>query len=284
MLASWIISNFPPHRVYVEPFGGAASVLLQKDRSYCEVYNDLSGEIVNLFRVARDRGTELVNKLTLTPFSRDEYVLSFKICEDELEQARRTVIRSFMGFGSNALNRSIHSGFRSNSNRSGTTPAHDWANLPEAYKPLISRLRGIVVENRDAAEVISAHDGPSTLIYADPPYVHSTRSNAMHGARGYDHEMTDDQHRAIAEVLLAAHGMVVLSGYRCDLYDELYKGWHRVDREALAGGAHKRTECLWMNPAALAGRRQPTLYETTTNTTTSEVRSDHEYTSFQTRR
>ena len=126
MLAPWIISHFPEHRTYVEPFGGAASVLLQKPRTYSEVYNDLDGEIVNLFRVVRDNGAALIEKLKLTPFARQEYRLSFETCDDALEQARRTVIRSFMGFGSNALARGIKSGFRGNSSRSGTTPAHDW--------------------------------------------------------------------------------------------------------------------------------------------------------------
>jgi DNA adenine methylase len=95
MLAEWIISNFPPHRVYVEPFGGAASVLLQKRRTYSEVYNDLGGELVNLFTVVRDRGLELVKVLELTPFAREEYARSFELSEDPLEQARRTVVHGF---------------------------------------------------------------------------------------------------------------------------------------------------------------------------------------------
>lgn len=123
LLAEWIISNFPPHRVYVEPFGGAASVLLQKRRTYAEIYNDLDGEVVNLFRVVRDDGLRLRQMLELTPFARDEFKLSYETSDDPIEQARRTVVRSFMGFGSNSHNKLT--GFRSNSNRSGTTPAHD---------------------------------------------------------------------------------------------------------------------------------------------------------------
>ena len=256
ILAEWIISCFPPHRVYVEPFGGAASVLLQKRRSYCEVYNDLDGEVVNLFRIARDRGNELIEKLRLTPFARDEYALSFEICEEPLEQARRTVVRSFMGFGSNSLNRSIRSGFRANFNRSGTTPAHDWANLPGAYEAIIERLRGTVIENREASEVIRAHDGRETLIYADPPYVHQTRSTMMHGAHGYNHEMTNEQHLELATVLNSVQGAVVLSGYESDLYRDLYPGWKMIQREAFADGAKERTECLWFNDAAASGLSQ----------------------------
>lgn len=102
MLAPRIIEHFPEHRCYVEPFGGGGSVLLRKPRSYAEVYNDLDGEIVNLFTVARDRGDELVRLLELTPFSRDEFQQSYEPTDDPLEQARRTIARSFMGFGSNA--------------------------------------------------------------------------------------------------------------------------------------------------------------------------------------
>src|SRR6266576_1049473 len=90
VLAPWIISHFPEHRVYVEPYGGAASVLLRKERSYAEVYNDLDSEIVNLFRVARDNGKELIRVLALTPFAREEYQAAWEATDDPLEQARRT--------------------------------------------------------------------------------------------------------------------------------------------------------------------------------------------------
>ena len=139
-LAPWILGHFPQHRTYVEPFGGAASVLLQKPRSYAEIYNDLDGEVVNLFRVARDAGPELRRRLELTPFSREEFVESYVQTDDAIEQARRTVARAFMGFGSNAHNRAT--GFRANSNRSATTPAHDWNNYPSAFDAIIDRLRG----------------------------------------------------------------------------------------------------------------------------------------------
>lgn len=247
-LADWIIPHFPAHRVYVEPYGGAASVLLQKERSYAEIYNDLDGEIVNLFKQVRDRGEELKRVLMLTPFSRDEYRESFELSEDPLEQARRTVIRSFMGFGSNALCREIRSGFRSNSNRSGTTPAHDWANYPGELRYIVERLSGVVIENRDAMEVSLRHDGPETLHYCDPPYVHEARSSKVHGHHGYNFEMTDEQHGEMAEVLRELKGVVIISGYACELYDdELFPDWHRVEVAALADGALDRTEVLWMN-------------------------------------
>jgi hypothetical protein len=136
-LANWLIANFPPHRIYVEPFGGGASVLLQKPRSYAEVYNDLDGEIVNVFEVLRCPTTaaKLERALRLTPFSRTEFIRAYRRSRRPIEQARRTIIKSFMGFGSSGIygnsNRgmrtraSTSTGFRSNSSRSGTTPAHD---------------------------------------------------------------------------------------------------------------------------------------------------------------
>ncbi|MDE1170896.1 MAG: DNA adenine methylase [Verrucomicrobium sp.] len=246
-LARWIISHFPDHRIYDEPYGGGASVLLQKPRSYAEVYNDLDGELINLFRVVRDDGDELRRLLELTPFSRDEFQDSYEPSSDPMEQARRTLVRSFMGFGSNSHTKAT--GFRSCSNRSGTTPAHDWRNYPEALAHTIERLRGVVIENRDAVEVMRQHDSPFTLHYCDPPYVPETRD----AGGDYRHEMTVEDHRALAAALRELKGCVVISGYPSALYDEeLFPDWHRIERSALADGAAKRREVLWFSPRAAA--------------------------------
>ena len=259
-LAPWIISHFPAHRVYVEPFGGAASVLMRKPRAYAEVYNDLDGEVVNLFRVARDRGEELVRAVELTPYSREEFEESFRPASDPVERARRTALRSFAGFGGNLTRPNRDStpqrtGFRnySSTNRRAI-PAGDWRNWPEGLVLIIDRLRGVVIEQRDAALVLTTHDSADTLHYVDPPYVHATRGFDAGGThRGYRHEMDDDQHRALAATLHALAGMVVLSGYACELYDrELYADWRRIEKTAHADGARARTEVLWLNPACAA--------------------------------
>jgi DNA adenine methylase len=265
-LAPWIISCLPPHRIYVEAFGGAASVLMRKPRTYAEVYNDLDSEVVTLFRCLRDKETsaQLKEEIILTPFAREEFALSYEPCRDPIEQSRRLIIRSFMGFGSNAHANICRSGFRANSNLSGTTPAHDWANWPDQIDAFVERLRGVIIENRNAIEIIKQHDSLETLFYMDPPYVHSTRVGLGQNRKNhaYRHEMTDADHIELADQLHSVDGMVVLSGYACDLYDhELYKGWHRQERKAYADGARERTEVLWLNDAAAHRFESPKLFE-----------------------
>ncbi len=132
-IAPWVISHFPSHVTYVEPFAGAASVLLHKPRSRGEVLNDLDDEVYNLFCVLRTRGPQLARQLELTPFSRAEYLKSIKPVKEPLERARRLVVRSFMGFGSDSFRAERVSGFRGRFCRSGrTTPAADWMNYPES--------------------------------------------------------------------------------------------------------------------------------------------------------
>jgi DNA adenine methylase len=248
-LAPWIVSNLPAHRIYVEPFGGGASVLLRKPRSYAEVYNDRWSEIHNVFRVVRDHGAELQRRIHLTPFGREEFEDDSEPI-DEIDQARKSIFRSFAGFGSAAMNNHHQTGLRASSYRNGTIPAHDWANYSAHIGAFVERLRGVVIENRDACELIPAHDSRSTLYYVDPPYVHATRNMVRRNA-SYAFEMSDDEHRRLAAVLHQVQGMVVLSGYPCDLYDrDLYPEWKRIEREAMADGARPRTEVLWFNPAA----------------------------------
>lgn len=271
MLAPWIIEHFPPHRLYIEPFGGAASVLMRKPRAYAEVYNDLDEEIVNLFQVLRTRGDELVRQIELTPFSRMDFNESFLPSEEPIERARRTVVRSFMGFGGNLTrpNRDQtpqRTGFRTYAQKNrGSTPAGDWRNYPDSLGEIIDRLRGVIIESRPAVEVIETHDAADALHYVDPPYVHSTRGFDASGThRAYRFEMTDGEHAELARVLHAVEGMVVLSGYSCELYDDdLYRDWHRFEKAHLADGARPRTEVLWLNQACANAlertRSQPSL-------------------------
>jgi DNA adenine methylase len=256
-LAPWVISHFPKHRIYVEPFGGAASVLMRKPRSYGEVYNDLEDHVVNLFRILRDPTTaeQLRCQLEVTPFARTEFQSAYEPTTDPIEDARRSLVRAFMGFGSASMTRSHRTGFRSNSNRSGTTPAHDWGNWPVQVSAFVDRLKGVVIEHKHAIPVMQQHDSPDTLHYVDPPYLWSTRSSPR-GARhphAYVHEMNDDDHRALGQALLELKGMVVLSGYPCELYDrEFFPDWRRVERPHRKDGARPSTEVLWINPACSA--------------------------------
>lgn len=259
-LAEWIIEHMPSHRIYCEPFAGAASVLMRKPRSYGEVYNDRWSTVVNVFRVLRDEATaaELLRALELTPYARDEFVGAYAECDGPVELARRTILRSFSGFGSASTNGAHATGFRANSNRSGTTPAQDWRNYPSNIPAFVERLRGVVIENRPAVEVITQQDSPGTLFYVDPPYPHSTR-NLVRGNAAYAVEMTDDDHRGLADVLRSVRGMVLLSSYHSPLYEEIYSGWTRRERATHGDGAVDRLEVLWLNDAAAKKQRQHRL-------------------------
>lgn len=257
-LAPWIINHFPAHRVYVEPFGGAASVLLRKGRASCEVYNDLDADVCNLFRVLRNDSQvqALVRALELTPFARDEFDLAFEPVDEAnpIERARRLIVRSYMGQGSNACTRNGKNGFRSK--RAGaSSPAHDWVNYPDALRLVVERLRGVTIENRPALDVLKRYDSVNTLFFVDPPYPHSVRTQ---GPASYRHEMTDEDHVELARALSGVKGMVIVSGYMCDLYADLYSGWRRVARSVRADKAVERVECLWISSRALV---QGTLLE-----------------------
>lgn len=257
-IRNWITGFFPPHRIYVEPFGGAGSVLLAKEPSFAEVYNDLDGEVVNLFRVLRDpkRAKRLRALLELTPFSRAEFELSYQPSKDPVESARRLVTRCFLGFGATAHNSALRTGFRGKSWRQNMTGVGDWQTYPQSIEDFAARLRNAMIEQLPASEIIAKHDGHDTLIYADPPYQIGTRVGASKGGKAlYRHELTDADHRALGQQLRGCVGMVVLSGYASPLYDELFEGWERHDRDALADGARKRVESVWLNPACSAALR-----------------------------
>lgn len=254
-LAPWVLQHFPPHTCYVESFGGAAGVLMQKPRSYAEVYNDLDGDIVNLFRTLQDTTTRaaLTERLLLTPYSRAEFELSWESTDDPVERARRTIMRAQMGFGSAGATKGV-TGFRIDTKRQYGTAQSLWAEYPDSIAEVGRRLAGVLIENRPAIEVITAHDAPTTLHYVDPPYVHDTRYRGASNGRYYRHEMDDAEHRKLLSVLLELEGMVVLSGYPSELYSELLPDWSCYSTSArisAARGTANRTECIWLNPACV---------------------------------
>lgn len=219
--------------------------MLRKARSYAEIYNDLDNDIVNLFRCVRDNGEELRAKLYLTPYSREEYELSFKPTDDVIEKARRTVVRSFFGFGTTAIlcnGDENHPGFKGSIKMAGASPAPTWAKYHQAMEKTIERMRGVVIENRNALELIDTHDDERAVFYADPPYLPSVRD----AGNDYRYEMSEADHIELAKKLNQAKGVVLVSGYHSELYEDLYKGWTRREKATYANGAAPRTEVLWM--------------------------------------
>jgi DNA adenine methylase len=247
-LAKWVIAHFPQHDIYVEPFGGAASVLLQKERSRSEVYNDKYDNVVNVFRVLRDpdAAKELQRLCLLTPFSKSELELAGEPSGDPVEQARRTIVLSFMGRQPEGVTGSRTRTLRFY--RDGNSVSREWAVWPEEIAAFVDRLRGVTIEQQDALSVIAKYDTPSTLLFVDPPYVHSTRSDIQASRGSYHHEMSDADHEGLSRVLHSCKGMVVLSGYSCELYRDLYSDWNIVTRKHYAEQASPRTECLWLSP------------------------------------
>lgn len=248
-LAPWIIPHIPEHRIYVEAFGGAAGVLLRKSRSHIEVYNDLDSQVVNLFQILRndDQANRLYRQIDLTPFSRDEFIQSYKPSPDPIEAARRFIVRCFFGHGTSSINPKHSNGYRSCDVKAGKSYAREWTGVSDALAASADRLRGVTIENLDFRKLIPKFDTPETFFYLDPPYVMGTR-NA--GGKGYVHELSDECHRQLSWIAHGIKGKVAISGYPSGLYDELYSDWRSVTKKTAANGQRgsvPRLEKLWMN-------------------------------------
>lgn len=253
-LADWVIRHFPKHTCYTESFGGAAGVLLQKPRAYAEVYNDLDGEVVNLFRVLRneDDRNKLIELLVFTPYSRVDFQEAWEPCDNSIEKARRLIIRAQMGFGSAGASKGI-TGFRIDTKRAYGTAQSLWVTYPNHLADVGQRLSGVLIENRPAIQILRDHDGAETLHYVDPPYVHDTRYSGAKTGRVYRHEMTDHDHEELLKVLLNLDGKVIVSGYPSEIYNDYLGNWKRIDTSARISsgrGTDTRTECLWISPKA----------------------------------
>lgn len=241
-IADWIISHFPPHHSYLEPFFGSGAVLFNKPRSDIETVNDLDGNVVNLFEWIRKDPERLAREIYWIPYARKTYENAYaEMPEDSLEQAVNFYIKLNMGHG-----------FRTNGERVGwkqdiqgrekAYASRDWVNLPEKIIKAAERLRGVQIENKPAVELIQRFNYPNVLIYNDPPYVLSTR----HGKQ-YKCEMNDKEHNELLDVLIAHKGPVIISGYESDLYNERLKKWRKEEIISNTQTGAKKKEIIWMN-------------------------------------
>jgi DNA adenine methylase len=246
-LAERIVAMLPPHEHYVEPFAGSLSVLLAKPRARMETVNDLDGDLMNFWRMLRDRTDDLLRVAALTPHSRAEHQASLLPAEDDLERARRTWIRLTQGRGGHTIRRTSWRFYQDPKGSHSSMPEYIDAYL-ERVCPVARRLRGVSLECKPAADLIREYGRHrETLIYADPPYLGSLRTLG----NNYAVEMRgDDEHRELLEALLGCKGAVVLSGYASELYDGLLTTWFRreIATQTGNGGTDRaRTEVLWSN-------------------------------------
>lgn len=241
-IAKWIISHFPPHTTYLEPFFGSGAVFFNKPPSKVETINDIDGNVVNLFKVIREKPEELAALIELTPWARDEYYASCFKSGNDLEDARRFLARCWQAFGARI---DARSGWRHE--KKGTMRAstyHTWLNLDKRVMATAQRLRNCQIENRPAVELIKAYNYKTCLIYADPPYMLETR-----GTKLYPFEMTTEDHQELLSALDQHPGPVLLSGYACEIYDNRLSRWERKTHKSQAEKGQSREEVLWINPA-----------------------------------
>ncbi len=248
---NWLLPLLPSCHHYCEPFAGSAAVLLNRTPSPVETYNDLDGEVANLFRVLRDDKERLIEAIGLTPFSREEFSIACVLDPNltPLERARRFFVRARQvrtGLAQTAsLGRWANCRNTSRSGMSGVVSR--WLGSIEDLPEIAERLLRVQIENRPAIDVIQLYDSPETLFYCDPPYVHLTRGDN----NAYGYEMSNDEHRLLANVLNSVRGMVAISNYQCELMDELYPAPKWMKNIAAERTIHstkgKRVEALWTN-------------------------------------
>jgi DNA adenine methylase len=246
----WLLPLLPEAQHYCEPFGGSAAVLLNRNPSHVETYNDLDGEVVNFFRVLREQKEKLIEAIGLTPFSREEFEIAISeptqnLCE--FERARRFFIRARQvrtGLAQTASSgRWAHCKLTSRAGMAGAVSR--WLGSVENLPEIVQRLLRVQIEHDSAIKVIKRYDSEETLFYCDPPYPHDSRGDSQ----AYAYEMTDEQHRELSHVLHNLQGKVAISGYKCPLMEELYGDWKLIQAPTKACHSTKglRTEALWVN-------------------------------------
>ncbi len=252
--AQWLISHFPEHRVYIEPFGGAANVLLRKTLSEVEVFNDLDDRLVNFFTVLRDpeRLAELVRLSYLTPYSRAQFTELIEGDEptEPIERAWWFFVRCRQALGGLGMSKLVPKSWAMSlrSRRKMPEPVSKYLSAIEGLPDVAERFRQVAIECLPAVDLVKKYDRPETFFYCDPPYVPETRHGGA--AKTYHEEMSFEDHEALLAALKACKGKVMMSGYASELYDEQLKEWRRETIEAtaqMANSGAKRVEVIWMN-------------------------------------
>ena len=227
-----IVSLMPRHICYCEPFGGAASILFGKEKSKVEVYNDLDDWLVNLYSVIRNNPQELLDKLEITLYSRSlhgEALAKYKAAQRgkiEIDPIEKAVLFFVL------LKQSFNSVPGSFAYSSSNSKAGVWYRARELIMPAHQRLKEVLIECLNYEVIFEKYDGPGTLFYLDPPYVHITR--AIGATDVYEYEMSDEDHVNLCWNCSDLKGMVIMSAYHSDIYDsilvnELGWGYKEVD-------------------------------------------------------
>lgn len=242
--APWIVAHWPKHDTRVIPFLGGLNDELRAPIARLTNAGDLDRRVINFFQVLRDRRDELIHAIRYTPWHEAEYQTSKTISSDPLEDARRFWCTCWMSVqgGPHPGN----SGFRwqRSTDSRWSVPANDAIELSHLYA-IADRLKHIHFFQRDGRELIEMHRGnKNALIWCDPPFVSETRAN---GGRGYTHETDDTLHRDTAVLLHKHTGYALITGYDCDLYQEFYADWLRVDKTARTSG-EDRIQSIWISP------------------------------------
>jgi DNA adenine methylase len=228
--APQIVAAFPSSQgydVYVDLFGGAANVLLQKPlyKKHVEVYNDVNSDLVNFWLHCRDHADELEERLRTLPYSRELYYqyhhdLYAGDLLDPVERAVRWfyVLRSsFTGW-----ERASSAPGWSGGGIGGRNDAYIYHSALDLFAPLQRRLRHVLIDHRDFAAVFESYNQSRVLFYCDPPY--------MSAEHYYQSAFAEEDHLRLAAMLNASPAFVALSYYPHPLLDTLYPApkWRRI--------------------------------------------------------
>lgn len=241
-IADWIISFFPEHHSYLEPFFGSGAVLFHKERSHIETINDMDGDVVNFFDWVKRDPERLASAVWKTPYSRKEYDRSFQKQKDDFQRALSFCVKLNMGHGFRTSGGKV--GWKMDvQGRERAYALRDWNQFPERIIEAAVRLKEVQIECRPALDVISRFNFENVLIYADPPYLLETRYGKQ-----YRQEMSKKDHIELLEVLMESKAKVILSGYESSIYDKMLDGWEKAYIENITQNPKKkRSEVIYMN-------------------------------------